>query len=195
MYTEQTFSIGTLDGLSERQIAEHLKLYAGYIKNVNALLEKIPVLEENPAENSIVVSELRRRLGFEWNGMRLHEYYFEALGGARRREAPALSKALADRHGGMESWLSRFKTAGMMRGIGWVLLSLDAKTGDLLTSWVADHEIGTLAGAPILLAMDVWEHAYLLDYLPSQRKDYIETFFKNLDWGVVEERFIATTKY
>ncbi|MBI1975810.1 MAG: superoxide dismutase [Candidatus Vogelbacteria bacterium] len=195
MYTERKFNIVGLEGLSERQIGEHLKLYAGYVKNTNALLDTIKTLEESPVVNATSISEYRRRMGFEFNGMRLHEYYFEALGnGGSNNTAPSLTEAIAAHCGSFDGWLSSFKTAGLMRGIGWVLLVRDPDNGRLITTWVADHEIGVLAGAQVLLAMDVWEHAYLLDYLPSQRKDYIEVFFKNLNWSFAEKRFLAHNK-
>jgi len=187
MYTEQQFNLPKMDGCSEKQISEHLKLYAGYVKNTNALIEKIAEYKKDAEKNAHALSELVRRFPFEWNGMRMHEYYFEALGGSGK-ESGAIVKAIEGAWGGFLNWINEFKAIGLMRGIGWVVLSRDKKTGMLHNSWISDHELGHLAGTDILIAMDVWEHAYLIDYLPSGRKDYIENFFKNLNWGIINKR-------
>ena len=188
-YQEKTFELGGLEGLSEKQITEHIKLYSGYVKNVNKLSEDIERLSEDEV-NAIAVSELRRRFGFEFNGMRLHEYYFEALGAPQQLgEVSDLRKALTSQFGSFEDWATEFKKFGMMRGAGWVILYNDPMSGNLLNAWITDHELGHLAGLPVILAMDVWEHAFLIDFLPSQRKEYIETFFKNLRWDTIESRF------
>ncbi len=204
-YQEKKFSLTNLNGLSERQITEHLKLYSGYVKNTNGLLEKIDAMQKSlnfaigevgrPATGGIspdayTIAELRRRLGFEFNGMRLHEYYFECLGSlpSKLDSASQLKTLIGTQFGSFENWLTEFKTAGMMRGIGWVILYYDPTIKALHNTWITDHEVGHLAGLPIILAMDVWEHAYLLDYLPSQRKDYIEAFFSNINWETIEAR-------
>lgn len=184
-YEEKKFNIGELDGISAKQIEEHLKLYAGYVKNANALMEKIAELKkgDGPAP-----AELRRRFGFEFNGMRLHEYYFEQFGKSESG-GEKLKDALVEQYGSYDAWAEDFKAVGKLRGVGWALLVQDERTGHLHNTWVSDHEVGHLGGQKILLAMDVWEHAFLLDYLPSGRGDYIEAFFRNLDWSVIEGRF------
>jgi Fe-Mn family superoxide dismutase len=188
-YQEKKFELQGMKGLSEKQVTEHLKLYGGYVKNANKLSADIATLQKDE-NNAIVVSELRRRFGFEWNGMRLHEYYFEGLGEQKTLGAGSdIKKAIEAQWGGFDDWAAEFKKAGMMRGIGWVVLFYDPATKNLFNCWITDHEMGHLAGLPVLLAMDVWEHAYIIDYLPSQRKEYIETFFGNLRWNVIEERF------
>ncbi len=193
-YLEKKFNLQGLDGLSERQIGEHLKLYAGYVKNSNLLWSEIVNLEKELDKNALYIAELQRRFGFEFNGMRLHEYYFEALGpAAPMSEESPLMRALISQYDSFENWLTYFKKAGLMRGIGWVLLYYDPAIGALHNTWVSDHEIGHLAGLAPIITMDVWEHAYLLDYLPSQRKDYIEVFFKNLNWTLIEERYRMVT--
>ena len=189
MYTEQKFDLKGIDGLSDRQIENHLKLYAGYVNNVNALETKIGEYKADSEGNKIALAELKRRLGFEFDGMRLHEYYFESLEGPSERKAPTLEEKLALQYGSPENWWSEFQSVGMMRGVGWVILYHDPKTKQFHNAWISDHELGHLAGCDIILAMDVWEHAFLLDYLPSQRKEYIEVFFRNLNWNVLEERF------
>ncbi|MBI3631965.1 MAG: superoxide dismutase [Candidatus Vogelbacteria bacterium] len=188
-YEEKKFSLPNLKGLSDKQTSEHLKLYSGYVKNTNGLLEKIEAAQKLSAPDSYQVAELRRRLGFEFNGMRLHEYYFESLGGDGMANINSnLYTAIQTQYGSFDLWLNEFKAAGVMRGIGWVILYYDQSSKMFHNTWITDHEVGHLAGLPIILAMDVWEHAYLLDYLPSQRKDYIEAFFNNLNWQTIETR-------
>jgi len=187
MYHEQSFNFPAMSGLSEKQISEHIKLYAGYVKNTNVLLEKIADFKKDAEKNAHTLSELKRRFAFEWNGMRMHEYYFEALGGNGSPEGEVVKK-LEDDFGSFNSWLAEFKAIGLMRGVGWAALVFDEKTGALENIWVSDHEIGHLAGTKVLVVMDVWEHAYLIDYPPSGRKDYIEAFFRNLNWQTIDKR-------
>ncbi|MES2953506.1 MAG: Fe-Mn family superoxide dismutase [Patescibacteria group bacterium] len=189
-YQEKTFDFGTLDGFSEKQISEHLKLYAGYVKNVNRIETEIGALMADSEKNALSLSEIKRRLGFEWNGMRLHELYFDALGHASGLDpASGLSQAIEKRWGSVDELKAQLKAIGLMRGIGWVLLVNDRAADMLQTVWVGDHEVGHLAGTEVLLAMDVWEHAYAVDYLPTGRAAYIDAFMKNLNWGKVAERF------
>ena len=187
-YTEQNFNLPELDGLSAKQVEVHLKLYAGYVKNVNALITKIDDLKKDSEANALALSELKRRFGFEFDGMRLHELYFEALGADGDMQG-SLTDALAKQWGSLEAWKEEFKAMGQMRGIGWVLLTYDPKGQMFHNVWVGDHELGHLATLPILIAMDMWEHAFMLDYLPAQKGDYIGAFFKNLKWSKVEDRF------
>ena len=187
-YAEQTFTLPEMPGLSAKQIEAHLKLYAGYVKNVNAVAEKIEEYKKDSATHAIALSELTRRYAFEWNGMRLHEIYFSGLGGDGSTNGP-LAEMIGEYYGSVDAWKVEVKSIAMMRGIGWVLLVLDRETNTLRNIWVSDHEIGHLAGCDVLFALDVWEHAYLLDYLPAQRADYVAVFFANLKWSAVEERF------
>jgi Fe-Mn family superoxide dismutase len=189
MYQEATFALESLTGLSPKQIEVHLKLYAGYVKNVNALEEKITALKADSTGNALALSELTRRYAFEWNGMRLHEYYFEALGGSGDVTPSPLTEALTSTWGSTDAWHTEFKALGLMRGIGWVLLVKDDRTGQLRNIWVSDHEIGHLAGAHIILALDVWEHAFMVDYLPAERSNYIDAWFSNLNWDTIAKRY------
>lgn len=189
-YEPKTFSLGTLDGLSETQIAEHLKLYAGYVKNTNALLEKIEKHKANAETMAHELSELVRRIGFEFNGMRLHEYYFSQF---ERSEGSkdALKKEIEMQYGSFDAWKNQISAMAVMRGIGWVLLVQDETNGNLLSVWVSDHELGQLGGQKILFALDVWEHAYTVDYKPTERAKYVEAFWKNLNWQKAEDRFMS----
>jgi len=187
-YTEQTFTLPEMPGLSAKQIEAHLKLYAGYVKNVNTVSEKIDEYKKDTAAYALAISELTRRYAFEWNGMRLHEIYFSGLGGDGSMNGP-LAEMIGGYYGSVDAWKNEVKSTAMMRGIGWVLLVIDRATNTLRNIWVSDHEIGHLAGCDVLFALDIWEHAYLLDYLPAQRADYVAAFFANLNWIAVEDRF------
>ncbi|MEK7589974.1 MAG: Fe-Mn family superoxide dismutase [Patescibacteria group bacterium] len=189
-YQEQQFDMGTLDGISEKQIQAHLGLYAGYVKHVNLIREKIQELNGD----DYVVAELRRRFSFEFDGMRMHEYYFSALQGDAREvdKNSKLVKALSEKYGSWDGFIEHFKAVGKSRGIGWTVLYWDPKGKTPHIAWTSDHELGTLAGIPILLAMDMWEHAFMVDYLPSEKDEYIDAFLDNTDWRVVEERFNKT---
>lgn len=187
-YTEQQFKLTGLKGLSDQQIEVHLKLYVGYVKNVNAIMGKLEELKADSEKNALALSELKRRFGFEFNGMRLHELYFEALG-SNDQGSGSLVAAIAKQWGSFEAWQNEFKALGAMRGIGWVLLTYDAKAEIFHHVWVSDHELGHLATLPIIIAMDMWEHAFMLDYLPAQKGEYVSAFMQNLNWAKLNERY------
>jgi Fe-Mn family superoxide dismutase len=190
-YTEQSFNLPELKGLSPKQLEVHLKLYAGYVKNVNTMLSKIEEWKGDSEKNALALSEIKRRFPFEFNGMRLHEIYFESLGGDGQVTDGSLTSALAAQYGSVEAFWGEFTALGMMRGIGWVLLCYDKKNKTFHTNWVSDHELGHLATTDILIAMDMWEHAFMVDYVPAQKGDYVKAFLQNLSWTVIEERFKA----
>lgn len=190
-YEEQSFDLPDLTGLSEKQIEAHLGLYSGYVKNINHLRDQIHDLETTDKEKyAYAIMELRRRLGFEFNGMRMHEYYFAQFEGGAQAvdEGSDLVKAVSEKYGSWNDFITHFKGVGATRGVGWTVLYADPKGDTVHTAWVEDHELGQLAGLPVILAMDMWEHAFMVDYLPSEKKQYIEAFFNNLNWKVVEER-------
>ncbi|MCR4333430.1 MAG: Fe-Mn family superoxide dismutase [Patescibacteria group bacterium] len=194
-YTAKTFNLPSLTGLSEKQIKVHLGLYEGYVKHVNLIMEKIKTLKEADAEgNAYLITELRRRFAFEFDGMRMHEYYFEQLeeGSSEMNTESALAKAAAEKYGSGENFIAHIKEVAGSRGIGWAVVYKDANT--LHTVFVNDHELGQLAGCPIILALDLWEHAFMVDYVPAEKKNYVDAFLANLNWSVVEKRFEATTQ-
>ncbi|MCX7973562.1 MAG: Fe-Mn family superoxide dismutase [Candidatus Aminicenantes bacterium] len=175
-------------GFSETLLKNHFTLYQGYVTNTNKLLEIIDQLVKEGKTATPELAELKRRLGWEWNGMRLHEYYFENLGHQKSlsSESP-LYKKIVDNFGSYELWEKEFKAMGTMRGIGWVALYEDTITGKLINFWINEHDVGHPAGANLLLIMDVFEHAYMIDY-GLKKADYIEAFFKNINWKAVETR-------
>lgn len=190
-YTERKFDIPNLTGISTKTIEEHLKLYSGYVKNTNLIIDLIASLSSDAEKNALAISESQRRFGFEFDGMRNHEYYFEQLeGGAKPLSADSeLGKAIAAEWGSFDAWMARFKTLAMTRGVGWAILYKDETNGRLLNSWVEEQHLGHLTGLKVILAIDMWEHSYMLDYVPSEKKKYVEAFFANLNGTVVESRF------
>jgi len=190
-FEEIKFNIPELKGISKKNIEEHLKLYAGYVKNANAIPEKISELSKEMEKNSYVIAELFRRYAFEYNGMRNHEVYFNSLSGGTKPlpENSALRKALVDECQSVEIFLMGFKNMAMTRGIGWAVLWYDKKDKRLLASWVDEQHLGQLNGCAMILALDMWEHAFVADYQPSGKKQYVEDFFENLNWEAIEENF------
>ena len=180
---DYSYLIG-VEGLSETLLKNHFTLYQGYVNNTNKLLE----LLNNKAKDATnpEYAELKRRFGFEFNGMRLHEYYFENLI-CPTNKPDTVVKKLADAFGSYEAWEQDFKATGSMRGIGWAILYQDNVTGQLFNQWINEHESGHLAGCKPILVMDVFEHAFMTDY-GLKRADYIAAFFKNINWEIVEKR-------
>jgi superoxide dismutase, Fe-Mn family len=193
-FEEMKFNIGPLKGISAKNIEEHLKLYAGYVKNANSILEKIPEYEGYAGEDAFapyVVSELHRRFSFEFNGMRNHEYYFKSLEGGTKAlpESSELKKAIEAEFSSFETWLTGFKTLAMTRGVGWAVLYYDPESKQLLSAWVDEQHLGQLNGLSWIIGIDMWEHAFIYDYPTSEKKKYVEAFFENLNWEVIEENF------
>jgi len=182
-----------LDGISDRQLAEHLHLYGGHVRQVNTLNQELARLRERGRASGTdhAFAELTRRLGFEYNGMILHEYYFSNLragGEPRPAPPPGIVHALARGFGSLERWQGDFHAIGTMRGIGWVLLCQDPMTDALTNHWVSLHQDGVPAGFKPLLVMDLWEHAFMRDYEASEKSHYIAAFLRNVDWTAVEQR-------
>jgi Fe-Mn family superoxide dismutase len=196
-FEEQKFEIPDLIGISKSNIEEHLKLYAGYVTHSNLVLEKIAELsKDGKAEENIgLISGLQRRFGFEYNGMRNHEIYFNSFsGGPKELKDGNLKKAIEENFGLFEAWFSYFKTIATTRGIGWAILYFDRKEKRLLNAWIDEQHLGQLQDCAVVLALDMWEHSYVADYKPSGKKNYVEDFFRNLNWEVVEENFGKATK-
>ncbi len=192
MYTPKTFNLPALDGISPKQLEVHLKLYEGYVTHVNLIQDQIKELKKKDA-NQYVINELRRRFAFEFDGMRMHEYYFEQFEGEKGGSPDsALAKAAAEKYGSGENFIAHIKEVAGSRGIGWVVVYIDPNNKELHTTFVNDHELGQLSGLPIILALDLWEHAFMVDYVPATKKDYVEAFFKNVNWTVMEKRFEAS---
>jgi Fe-Mn family superoxide dismutase len=188
-YTPMDFGkLKGMPGFSDKLLTMHFTLYNGYVKNTNLLAEQLAKMAAQGQSSTPAFAELKRRFGWEWNGMRLHELYFGNLGGKEPlKKESKLRQRLTENFGSYEAWAADFKATGAMRGIGWVILYEDPKSGRLLNVWINEHDVGHLAGGNPLLVMDVFEHAYLPDY-GLKRGDYIRAFMENVDWAEVEKR-------
>jgi Fe-Mn family superoxide dismutase len=198
-YQPRQFNLSGLKGISDQTLEMHFKLYEGYVKETNNLTERITEFikdgnvdqEEMPA-----YSELTRRLGFEYNGMVLHEYYFDNLqsgGTGDPTKTSQFVKAAEATFGSYDIWKADFVGIGKMRGVGWAICNQNPANGRISNHWITLHETGNVAGFNPILVMDVWEHAFLLDYKPAERPKYIEAFFSNINWNAVEDRLKKLT--
>lgn len=198
-YRVKQFHLSGLDGISDETLEMHFKLYEGYVKETNRLSDQIATFLQDgmvDQEQMPAYSELKRRLGFEFNGMILHEYYFGNLtkhGKGDSERHASFRKAAESSFGSYDIWKADFVSVGKMRGVGWAICYQDLSTGQLSNHWITLHETGNVAGFNPLLVLDVWEHAFLLDYKPSERTKYIDAFFANIDWQAVEKRLGQTT--
>jgi superoxide dismutase, Fe-Mn family len=187
-YTAKDYSalIG-LPGFSETLLKNHFTLYQGYVANTNKVLDTLDAMLKDGRAGTPEYAELKRRLGWEFDGMRLHEFYFENLGAKPLTPGGALAQTLAADFGSYENWEKDFKATGAMRGIGWTILYRDPVNGKLINFWINEHDVAHPAGCTPLLIMDVFEHAFMIDY-GLKRADYIAAFFNNINWQAVEAR-------
>jgi len=199
-YQARQFNLSGLKGISDKTLEIHFKLYEGYVKETNNLTARITEFIQDgnvDQEEMPAYSELTRRLGFEYNGMVLHEYYFDNLKSGGGLGDPQRSseflKAAESTFGSYDVWKADFVGIGKMRGVGWAICNQNPANGRLSNHWITLHETGNVAGFDPILVMDVWEHAYLLDYKPAERPKYIEAFFSNIDWSAVEKRLKKKT--
>lgn len=177
-----------MKGFSEALLKNHFTLYQGYVTNTNKVLEAIEKITQENRISTPEFAELKRRLGWEFNGMRLHEFYFENLGGDGRLDSGyRLYKEIEKDFGSFDRWIAEFKGTGAIRGIGWVALYQDTTNGRLINFWINEHDVSHPAGCNLILIMDVFEHAFMLDY-GLKRADYIEAFFHNINWVAAEKR-------
>jgi Fe-Mn family superoxide dismutase len=201
-YQARQFNLSGLKGISDQTLEMHFKLYEGYVKETNNLTERIATFIQDGTvdqEEMPAYSELTRRLGFEYNGMVLHEYYFDNMqrgGGTGDPDANSrFRRAAESSFGTYEIWKADFVGIGKMRGVGWAICYENPTNGRLSNHWITLHETGNVAGYNPILVMDVWEHAFLLDFKPAERPKYIEAFFSNINWSMVESRLkLAGTK-
>lgn len=190
-YTPKDYShLKGLTGISDETLEIHLGLYKGYVTNTNTYNERVIDLTEQGKVGSPDYWELKRRYGFEYNGMKLHEYYFGNLqnGSSELKESTKLGKLIVETYGSLETWKTDFSKLGAARGVGWVILYQDPEQNVLSNHWISLHEEGNVAGFNPLLVMDVWEHAWFRDYKPADRPKYVEAFLAHVDWDAVEKR-------
>ncbi len=187
-YTAKDYSaLVGLPGFSETLLKNHFTLYQGYVTNTNKVLDTLDAMLKDGKAGTPEYAELKRRLGWEFDGMRLHEYYFENLGATPISPGGALAQKIAADFGSYENWEKDFKATGAMRGIGWTILYQDPANGRLINFWINEHDVAHPAGCTPLLIMDVFEHAFMIDF-GLKRADYIAAFFNNINWGAVEAR-------
>lgn len=193
-YKPKKFELSGLNGISDQTLETHFKLYEGYVKETNHITSKITDLVEKgdmTPDKHLIFSELKRHLSFEYNGMVLHEYYFDNLtsnGNDSPSKDSAFFKRVQKDFGSYDLWKTSFVNTGKMRGIGWAIAYEDPTTKHISNQWVTLHEAGNIAGYKPILVMDVWEHAFILDFKPAEKEKYIEAFFSNIDWKKVDSR-------
>jgi Fe-Mn family superoxide dismutase len=192
VFKVRAWNLAGLNGISDKTLETHFGLYEGYVKNVNLLREQIGNMETGGTPKGLdpKFAELERRLGFEYNGMRLHELYFDNLTTkpAEIAKGGGLDGNMQRAWGSVEQWRAEFAAMGQMRGVGWVVLAQDPWSGDLSNHWIELHQNGNIAGFTPILVMDVWEHAWIFDYKPADREGYVESFLSNVDWPLCEVR-------
>jgi len=192
-YEIKKFELPELAGISKESVAQHIGLYEAYVKNFNAVSAAIEELLKDPEKNALAIAELRRRHSFEFDGMKLHELYFSQFEGGPHEldESRPLAKELTKHWGSVDATLARMKQTAAMRGPGWSILYFNPEMHAFHMGVVGEQHQGHFATLPIIAALDVWEHAFLLDYGASGKAKYVDTFFKNINWSVCEERFVA----
>ncbi|MCI0570593.1 MAG: Fe-Mn family superoxide dismutase [Myxococcaceae bacterium] len=193
-YTPRTYThLKGLKGISDGVLETHVKLYEGYVNRLNKLLESLQgLVRDKQTAGNPVFAELTRRLGFEWNGMVLHEHYFENLkaGGTGQEPGGKLKKAMEQSFGSYDAWLTDFRGICTMPGIGWAMTYQDPGTGMLSNHWIGMHEENHVAGYKPILIMDAWEHAFVPDYKPTERAKYVDAYFQNINWDAAESRLV-----
>jgi len=196
-YQAKSFNVPELDGISKKSVDEHIGLYQGYVKNFNAISSSLGEYAKESEKNAHALSELIRRRSFEFGGMRLHEYYFPQFEGGAKALNPdgKLAAQFTKEYMKVEHVIPYLTAIGNMRGPGWAMLWWDAYGQQLLAGFVGEQHLGHFATLPIVLALDVWEHAYILDYGAAGKGKYIDAFFKNLNWSVIEQRFDAPSSW
>lgn len=177
-----------MPGFSDPLLKMHFQLYQGYVKNTNLLMNTLNSMRDENKMSGYEFTALKRRLGWEMDGMRLHELYFENMGGKTLLDpkSPLYQKIVSD-FGSFDSWKKEFMAVGLTRGIGWVILYQDPQNGKLVNMWINEHDVGHLAGGAPILVMDVFEHAYITQY-GLAKQEYIDVFFKNINWQEAAKR-------
>jgi superoxide dismutase, Fe-Mn family len=189
--------VGNLPGFSAPQIEQHLKLYQGYVKKINEIradIEKIPFAERKANANFSYgkFAELKRRESVPYNGVYLHEMYFDNLGGPREGPKADLARAIEGSFGSQSNWEEDLNACAETATGGWVLLTYDRIDGKLHHNQVWEHSNGIMINQEHLLALDTWEHAFMIDF-GTDKKSYLVAFLKNVNWSVVAERLAQAT--
>lgn len=189
--------VGNLTGFSPKQVEQHLKLYEGYVKKINEIraeIEKIPFAERKANSNFSYgkFSELKRRESVPYNGVYLHEMYFDNLGGPASAPTADLAKAIEGSFGSQSNWEEDLRACAETATGGWVLLTYDRIDRKLHHNQVWEHSNGIMINQEHLLALDTWEHAFMIDF-GTDKKSYLGAFLQNVKWKVVVDRFAEAT--
>ena len=196
MFVAKTFNIPEVPGISKKAIDEHMKLYQGYVKHANLIQDKVKELSSDREKNAYLLGELSRRFAFEFDGMRNHEYYFEQLEDGRKEismDSP-LNVQIAKDFGSVEEWFKSFVQLALTRGIGWAVLWYDPISKHLVQNWVDEQHLGHLNGLKFIYGIDMWEHSYLFDYIPADKRKYIDAYTQATNQEVAAKRFIDALK-
>lgn len=180
--------LGSLDGISDPQLEAHFGLYAGYVKKLNEIEEKLKSVDRSLTNYSFgEYSELKRREAVAFNGAYLHELYFENLSGEGGEPSEALKAAIESAFGSLEAWETDIKASASSTP-GWVLLTWNKKDESLHHYIMFEHHIGLPVHQVPILALDCWEHAFMIDY-GTKKGEYLTAFLKNVNWNIVNDRF------
>jgi Fe-Mn family superoxide dismutase len=190
-YAPKSFSLPDVSGISKKTFENHIKLYEGYVKHVNLILEKMEEYAKNP-DMAYALGELQRRFSFEFDGMRNHEYYFAAIesGPAPLPADSPLAQKMTETWGSVDACIARLKTLAGTRGVGWAMLYYDKNANQLLTQWVDEQHLGHLTGLSPVVALDMWEHSYLMDYASGDKGKYVEAYLAALNWETTNNWFV-----
>jgi Fe-Mn family superoxide dismutase len=190
VFAAHDFDLSQVQGLSREALELHLDLYRGYVKAVNELLaEDKPTSGRMPA--SVISARSSARFAFEWNGMTMHESFFETLAGSHDAPLPidgCIAAAAKRSYGGLEQWQADCLQLAETRGVGWVVCSYDPRSERLFDHWVDLHHFNHTLGTVPVLVLDLWEHAWISDFKPSERADYFQSLWGQINWAVVEAR-------
>jgi superoxide dismutase, Fe-Mn family len=188
-YEVRPFDLSGVQGLSKKAIDLHLGLYKGYVDNLNKLLDQAP-----KGGSPLVQDGYNRRFAFEYNGVKLHELFFEELASKQRQPLADsdFAHALKTGFGDFNGWRSNIEALATTRGVGWVMTLRERGTSRLHNFWVDLHHVHMPADSQIVFVLDVWEHAFLIDFTPAQKADYVKTVLDNVDWAVVEKRYASS---
>lgn len=195
-YQKKNFNIPNIKGISEKALEIHLGLYEGYVKNLNTHYSALKNSCGANESATLIAPALTRRISFELAGVLNHEKYFEAIegGAVQLTSGTSLETSIDENFGNIDTFkICIQKTAMLMRGIGWVLVVYDKNEKAFHIIWVSDHELGNV-NLPIVIALDMWEHAYMVDYAPSEKKEYVDAYLNAINWNVIEKNFDSIIK-
>ena len=188
----QDFSniLGQLKGVSDKQLQAHFKLYEGYVNKYNEIREKLSTQDKTAANYSFgAFSELKRREAVAYNGALLHQLYFENLSGQGGEPSEEIKHAVTQSFGNWSVFVQDIKSSAISTP-GWVIVTVDPQDKQVHTWIMYEHHIGYPANHTVILALDCWEHAFMIDY-GTNKAEYLRAFLENIDWEVVNKRYKA----